>query len=362
MTWILGSEAVADVVATVGLDAVLDELIAALGDVFESHDPGQLSTFDRSGFHYTKPELGLIEWMPAMDLGRRVSIKTVGYHPSNPAQRGTPSILASIALHDTASGSLLALCEATLLTALRTGAASALVSDILAIPTASTLGVIGCGAQAVTQVHAISRVRPIERVVAFDVNHDVARSLASRLPIADHIDIEIVDAGGLARLVGESDIVCTATTVGIGDPPVLPDVSHRPWLHVNAVGADFPGKRELASSLLKRATVVPDVVDQCLKEGECQELGVGDLGPDLVTLVKGRDGYRSLRDGLTVYDSTGWALQDLVAAELLLAHAQRLGAGIEIDIQPAPHDPYDPYEYVKRVTTERLARRGVGLD
>ena len=65
---------------------------------------------------------------------------------------------------------------------------------------------------------------------------------------------------------------------------------------------------------------------------------------------------------MTVYDSTGWALQDLVAAELLLAHAQRLGAGVEIDIQPAPRDPYDPYENIRRWTTERLARRGAGLD
>ena len=154
--------------------------------------------------------------------------------------------------------------------------------------------------------------------------------------------------------------MCTATTVGIGDPPVLPDVSHRPWLHINAVGADFPGKRELATSLLRRATVIPDVVDQCLKEGECQELDVSDLGPDLVALVKGRARYGSLRDKLTVYDSTGWALQDLVAAELLLAHAQRLGAGVEIDLQPAPRDPYDPYEYVRQLTTKRLLPQGAG--
>jgi L-lysine cyclodeaminase len=348
VTLILGSEAVADVVTAVGLDTLLDELIAALRDGLDAHDPGQLTTFDRAGFHYTKPDLGLIEWMPALDLGRLVSIKTVGYHPTNPVQRGAPSIIASTALHDTATGRLLALCEATLLTALRTGAASALVSDILAIPAASTLGMIGCGAQAVTQIHAISRIRPIERVVAFDVNDDVAASLPSRLPIPGHVEIEIVDAGGLARLVGESDIVCTATTVGIGDPPVLPDVAHRPWLHINAVGADFPGKRELAPSLLRRATVVPDVVEQCLKEGECQVLALADLGPDLVTLVKDRYAYRSLRDRLTVYDSTGWAVQDLIAAELLLGHAQRIGAGVDIEIQPTPRDPFDPYECVRR--------------
>jgi ornithine cyclodeaminase/alanine dehydrogenase-like protein (mu-crystallin family) len=346
-TWILGTEGIATVVHDVGLDALFDELIDRMRGALERHDPDQIATFDRTGFHYTKPELGLVEWMPAMDLGRLVSIKTVGYHPTNPVERGTPSVLASTSLHDTSTGRLLALCEATFLTAMRTGAASAVATDVLARSNASTLGMVGCGAQAVTQIHAISRVRPLERVIAFDTQEDVAVTLGDRLSDLGHIRIEVVDGSQLDLLVAESDIICTATTVGIGDPPVVPDLAHRPWVHINAVGADFEGKKELDTAWLRRSLVCPDVIEQCLIEGECQSLARAQLGPDLAELVKRAPELSDQRERPTVFDSTGWALQDLLAAELMLDHARRVGAGIEIDLQPTPLDPYDPYEFLR---------------
>ena len=347
-TWILGSDALGAVVQDVGIDALLDELIDRLRGSLERHDPEQIETFDRTGFHYTKPDLGLVEWMPAMDLGRRVSVKMVGYHPSNPVERGVPSVLASTSLYDTSTGRLLALCEATFLTALRTGAASALATDVLAVDDAGTLGIVGCGAQAVTQIHAISRVRPIQRVIAFDTQHEVAQTLAARLPL--EVEVEVISGEDLPRLVAESDVICTATTVAIGDPPVVPDLAHRDWLHINAVGADFAGKRELADTYLERALVCPDVVEQCLIEGECQGLDRSRLGPDLASLVRREAELRHHRQSLTIFDSTGWALQDLVAAELMLDHAMRCGTGIEVDLQPNPDDPYDPYEAVRRTS------------
>ena len=77
-----------------------------------------------------------------MDLGRRVAIKTVGYHPSNPVQRRLPSVMATTSLYDTASGELLLICDASLLTALRTGAASAVASDVLYRQGPVTLGLL----------------------------------------------------------------------------------------------------------------------------------------------------------------------------------------------------------------------------
>lgn len=348
-TWILDTGGIAAIVEDVGLDALYDELIDRLRDAFDRHDPEQMATFDRTGFHYTKPDLGLVEWMPAMDLGRLVSIKTVGYHPSNPVERGTPSVLASTSLHDTTTGRLLALCEATFLTALRTGAASAVATDVLAIQGASTLGIIGCGAQSVTQIHAISRVRPIERVLAFDTQEEVAATLPDRVRAVEGLVVEPVRAEEIERLVAEADVICTATTVGIGDPPVVPDAPHKPWVHINAVGADFAGKRELDGAWLRRSLVCPDVVDQCLLEGESQQLERHELGPDLAELVqRAAEIGAEYRGSPTVFDSTGWALQDLVVAELMLDHARRLGAGIEVDLQPTPADPYDPYEFLRR--------------
>jgi ornithine cyclodeaminase len=359
-TRIIGVDDLGAIVDDVGLTPLLDQLIDRLRQTLQTFDPALLVTQDRTGFHYDKPDLGLVEWMPAMDVGRRVSIKTVGYHPSNPTQRGSPSVLATTAIYDTTDGRLLLLCEATVLTALRTGAASAVATDVLAAAGAGVLGIVGCGAQAVSQVHAISRIRPIGKVFAFDTAPAVARSFPQRLALAGiDVDVEVLDDRELGWLVAESDIICTCTTVEPGAGPVLPESDHRPWLHINAVGADFAGKRELPASYLDRALVCPDVAAQCLLEGEAQQLAATDLGPDLAGLVRNRGEYLRYRQLPTVFDSTGWALEDLVAAELVSEHSERLGVGTEIALQPLPADPYDPYHAVRHRTAPAIApRRG----
>lgn len=344
-TRILSQACIGSIVDEVGLDSLIDQLIARLIEACQGHEPIVMEVIARDGFRYSKPDLGLIEWMPMMDLGRRVAIKTVGYHPSNPIERGTPSVLATTSLHDTTDGRLLALCEATFLTAIRTGAASALVTDILAIEDAATLGVVGCGAQAVTQVHAISRVRPIDHVIAFDADVTVSESLSNRLQRAG-LDIRCEIAADADHVVNGSDIVCTATSVDPGAGPVITDVDHRPWLHVNAVGSDHPGKVEIPRTMLERARVFPDLLAQCVTEGESQRLDADRLGPELPALVQQRSAYEAYRPSLTVFDSTGWALEDLIAAELVLEHAERLDLGYVLDLQPKPRDPHDPYEFL----------------
>ena len=345
MTRVITVDDLAGVVAEVGLDALLDELIAALAHTLRTHDPARLVTHDRTGFEYRSPTLGLVEWMPALDVGRRVSIKTVGYHPANPGTTGAPSVLATTSLYDTADGRLAVICESTILTALRTGAASALATDVLAAPDAAMLGVVGCGAQAVTQIHAISRVRPITRVLAHDADPAVAATLADRLaPVVPGLAVEVVDEQGLGRLLAGADVLCTCTTVNPGAGPVVPEGEHRPWLHVNAVGADCAGKCELPAGLLRQAALIcPDVPAQCLAEGEAQQLTAADLGPDLAALVRNRTEWEGHRVRLTVFDSTDWALEDLVAAELLASHCERLGLGTVVELQPAVTDPHNPY-------------------
>ena len=344
-TRILSHRCIGHIVADVGLDDLIDQLIERLADACRHHEPVMMEVIARDGFRYAKPGLGLIEWMPVMELGRRVAIKTVGYHPANPDERNSPSVLATTSLHDTTDGRLLALFEATFLTALRTGAASALATDILAVEGASVLGVVGCGAQAVTQVHGISRVRPIDRVVAFDADANVAATLSHRLERAG-LTITCEPQDNVDDVVGVSDIVCTATSVDPDAGPVIADVDHRPWLHINAVGSDHPGKVELPLSMLERASVFPDLLTQCLTEGESQRLDAEQLGPELPGLVQQRTRFEGMRPSLTVFDSTGWALEDLIASELMLDHAERLNEGYLLDLQPTPSDPHDPYDFL----------------
>ena len=117
-------------------------------------------------------------------------------------------------------------------------------------------------------------------------------------------------------------------------------------MHVNAVGSDFPGKLECPIDLLRESFVCPDVLEQATREGECQQLAATQIGADLVTVVKNAETYVALQQRKTLFDSTGWALEDQVALDLLLEHAHSFGAGTEIEIESVSADPRDPYEFL----------------
>lgn len=343
-TKILGAEDMATLLDAVGPDRLMDLMLEALRRRFAEHDDDTVEVRTRDGFRYDKPDLGLIEWMPTHERGGPVVIKMVGYHPTNPLQRALPSVIATSSMWDTDSGHLVAIADATLLTALRTGAASGLATDLLARRGPITVGVVGLGAQAVTQVHAISRVRTIERVIGFDTDPDAAASFARRVAFIG-VPVHVVDPDPTSALLGEVDVLCTCTSVDIGAEPVVADVAHRPWLHVNAVGADFPGKVELPRTLLERAWVVPDILAQCLVEGECQQVPPDHIGPTLAELVQRPELADRRRDETTVFDSTGWAVEDDVALRLAVELAEAHGVGTDIELEHLPADPYDPYAH-----------------
>jgi L-lysine cyclodeaminase len=341
-TRLLGAADVTALLDAVGRHRFMDLMIERLRDRFREHDEDTVQVRTRDGFRYDKPAMGLLEWMPTHEVGGPVVVKMVGYHPTNPVQRALPSVIATSSMWDTETGHLVAIADATLLTAVRTGAASGLATDLLARSGPVTVGVVGLGAQAVTQVHAISRVRPIERVIGIDTDPDVARSFAGRIGFVG-IEVEIAPAARAATIVGEVDVLCTCTSVDIGAGPVVGDTEHRPWLHVNAVGADFPGKLELPASLARRAFVVPDIVEQCIVEGECQQVPVDQIGPALFDVTRRDEEFVSHRGELTVFDSTGWAVEDDVALRLAIELADEHGLGTEVRLEHLPVDPYDPY-------------------
>ncbi len=340
-TRVLGADDMAALLETVGRDRFMDLMIERLRGRFRDHDDDAVQARARDGFRYEKPSLGLLEWMPTHEIGGPVVVKMVGYHPTNPVQRALPSVIATSSMWDTESGHLVALADATLLTAVRTGAASGLATDLLARPGSITVGLVGLGAQAVTQLHAVSRVRPVVKVLALDTDAEVAETFAGRTAFLG-LDVEVVDPERSLGILGEVDVLCTCTSVDIGAGPVVTDVETRPWLHVNAIGADFPGKLELPESLASRALLVPDILEQCIVEGECQQVELDSVGPSLSEVVQRGDGA-TFRDVLTVFDSTGWAVEDDVALRLAVELADRHGLGTDIELEHLPADPYDPY-------------------
>ncbi len=341
-TRLLGAGDMARLLAVVGRDEFMDLMIERLRGRFERHEAAEVDARSRDGFRYDKPELGLIEWMPTHEIGGPVVIKMVGYHPTNPEQRTMPSVLATSSMWDTDTGHLNAVADATLLTALRTGAASGLATDVLAIDGPITVGMVGLGAQAVTQLHAISRIREVTRVIGYDPSEAAASSYAQRTAFMG-IDVDIVTGDALAEMVASVDVLCTCTSVDIGAGPVIPDGPTKPWLHVNAVGADFPGKFEIPTSLLELSKVFPDTLAQCIVEGECQRVPAKDIGVELPLLVGDPGIHASLRQDRTIFDSTGWAVEDEIALRLALELADRHGLGTLFALESIPVDPHDPY-------------------
>lgn len=343
-TRILARHHVGRIVAEVGLDTLMDEMIDKMTAAIEQYDETRTLVRPRDGFHYTEPDVGLLEWMPVMHTAERTTIKVVGYHPSNPTRRNLPTILSTVSVYDTATGHLAGLADGTFLTALRTGAASAVASRILARPDSRVLGLVGCGAQSITQLHAMLRSFPIEQVLIHDASAANLASLPGRAAavLPPTVDLSVAP---LDLLVQTVDIMCTSTSIGIGKGPVFDDLPTRSWLHVNAVGSDFPGKVELPRSFLSRSLVCPDHREQAMREGECQQLAPEEIGPSLIELVAAADVYRDARNRTTVFDSTGWALEDRVGIQLLIDHADRLGLGLLVELENIGVDPLDPYRF-----------------
>lgn len=329
------------VIAEVGLDTLMRQMIDGLEVAFREYTPETFVIPTRAGFHYEQPYPGLLEWMPSLRSGEAATIKVVGYHPHNPTHHEIPTILSSIGVYDTRTGLLAGLLDGTFLTALRTGAASAVASRYLGSSDSRTMGLIGLGAQAVTQLHALATVFSFDRVLAFDIDADASRSFAHRTAFLG-LPVEIVPR---EQVVAEADILCTSTSVPVGCGPVFNDVETKPWLHINAVGSDFPGKTELPYALLRRAYVCPDFPEQAQTEGESQQLPPDQIGAALYDIVQNPGPYAQYQQSLTVFDSTGWALEDAVAAKLMLDHAQRLGVGSVIGLQHVPTDPLNPYDF-----------------
>lgn len=174
--------------------------------------------------------------------------------------------------------------------------------------------VAGCGVQGVAQARAVKRVRPIERVFAYDTNRAAAEAFEGE-PVDRIVDADIV-------------ITCTPSRTAF-----LERV--RPGTFVAAVGADSPEKQEIAPSLLASSRVVTDVTEQCATIGDLQHaIAAGamtrsDVCAELGEVVAGRKPGRTSVDDVIIFDSTGMALQDVAAAAIVYERAVAAGRGVE---------------------------------
>jgi ornithine cyclodeaminase/alanine dehydrogenase-like protein (mu-crystallin family) len=250
-----------------------------------------------------------------------VAVKLNANFPANPTTRGLPTIQGVILLCDAADGRLLAVLDSAEITVRRTAAASALAASLLARPDSATMTVCGCGAQAAAQIEALRAVLSLRSIRAWDADPAKAAALGSACGVEP--------VASLAEATRDADVVVTCTTART--PFLIPELV-KPGAFVAAVGADSPDKNELAPALLALARVVPDSLEQCLAMGDLRHaVAAGAMRADAVhaTLadVVAGTAARPSADAVTVFDSTGIAVQDVTAALAAYRLAQGAGAG-----------------------------------
>ncbi|MEM1409302.1 MAG: ornithine cyclodeaminase family protein [Pseudomonadota bacterium] len=247
--------------------------------------------------------------------GPVLGIKAGGLWPGN-AAKGIANHQSTIALFDPESGSPKALVRGTYLTALRTAAASALSIRALARSDAKTLGILGAGGQSVFQVKAAMAEHQFSTLLVYDLSTDNANRLKEALD-EEPIDVRVADA---QTVCSEADVLITVTPAR---EAIVKSDWIKPGTHLACMGADTKGKQEVEAALVGRANLFGDEAQQAVTLGECQHAFAENLitESDITTLglaLVGKHPGRGSDEEITLFDSTGMGLQDLVAAELAL--------------------------------------------
>ena len=263
------------------------------------------------------PPYGDFRAMPA--LGDELALlKWITSFPGNPAQ-GLPTVSGVVCLSDRRTGVPLALLDARAVTALRTGAVAAVASLALARSGAHTAGIVGCGLHGVWTARCLVAAG-YEAGVCCDPRAEAAQALATELGWA---------AGTLAEALA-CDVVCTITP---GAQVVVEEADLHPGAHLNMLGADGAGKAEASIAAVAACELFCDEWEQASHGGELAgAVAAGAVGRDRVTalgaVLAGDAPGRSSPEAVTLFDSTGLAIQDLAvaAAALRAAHAGEVQA------------------------------------
>jgi ornithine cyclodeaminase/alanine dehydrogenase-like protein (mu-crystallin family) len=287
-----------------------------------SHQPARVLV-DAPGV----PGVSLIK--PAAAAGG-YGMKVASLFPGN-VERGVPVIQGFVVLLDPETGAVDALLEAASVTELRTAATSAVATDVLARRGPAHLGLLGSGVQARSHLLALREVRDVEQVRVWSRNGTDAF-----VAWAKEQGIDVVGAATAEEVVRDSDLVCACTS---SPSPVLEGDWLVPGTHVNAVGAFRPTERELDGRAIARATVVVDMLESAALEAGAvllaQQEGLIDadhLAGELTDVLQGRHPGRTSDDEITVFASTGLAVQDVAAARAVVAAAREAGAGVEVPL------------------------------
>ena len=315
------------------MDGLIDihNVLPVVENAFWEHGLGKVQMPPKVYLDF-KAHNGDLRTMPGylenMDIA---GVKLVNVHPDNP-KIGLPTVMALMVLNSTKTGAPLAVMDGTTLTDLRTGAAGGVAAKYLSREDSRVVGLIGLGRQARTQLRAIMEVRDIQKVKIFD------RSKESTVTFIEDMEKEMgveIESEPNAHEVCDCDILVTTTPV---KSPVVKAGWIREGTHINAIGADAAGKEELDPMILKNAKVIVDAIQQASHSGEVNVpistgiFSVNEIYAELGQVVSGIKQGRETDDDITVFDSTGLAIQDVVTADLAYQRALERKVGLELEL------------------------------
>jgi alanine dehydrogenase len=264
------------------------------------------------------------------------AVKVVNSHPDNQSKFSLPTVMATIILVDPKNGAPLAIMDGTWITAMRTGAAGGLAAKYLARKDARIVGFVGAGTQARTQLTALLTLyRNLEKVKVWSRTRESRETFVSEMKAEYENLTDVVPVENVEDAVRDMDILVTAT------PSRVPIVLGK-WIsrgaHITCIGADAPGKEELDPAILKRAKIVVDDWEQASHSGEINVplakrlMSRNDVWGDICEIAAGLKPGRTSESEITVFTSTGLAVQDAATAKLVYdkAIAKNVGHSVEV--------------------------------
>lgn len=278
---------------------------------------------------YFKQYNGDFRTMPSYIQGsNKAGVKIVNVHPNNPQKYQKPVVMATIVLIDPLTGAPISIIGGTTLTAMRTGAIGGIATKYLARNTSTILGLVGAGTQARSQLSAISTILSLEQVRIYDKFSDRVDQFIEHCQ--PNYDFPLLPCETLEDCVKDSDVISTIT-------PVSNPIVKNSWIasgtHINAIGADAPGKEELDPQILQRAKIVVDDYEQATHSGEINVplskgyLTLNNIHGELSEVVAQKIPGRESLDEITVFDSTGLSLQDIATASVVFERAKQTNQG-----------------------------------
>ena len=279
---------------------------------------------------------GFALYMPAYikEMGA-LACKVVTSYVNNPAKHNLPTIMGKVLLQDPETGGVICIMDGGYLTAVRTGAVSGVATRYLAREDrGQKVGIFGAGAQARTQLWAMTIARDIASACVYDVNDEaVGRFIAEMAP---RLQLDIVKASSPDQVMQEADIICTATS---SSTPIFDGTKVREGTHVNGVGSHVPKNRELDTAIIKRSKIIADSYDACLNEAgdimiPIQEGAIdkSHLSAELGEVITGKKPGRANTREITLFKSNGLAIQDVAAAKLVYDRAVQAGIGTDAEL------------------------------